>query len=104
MKNTKQINVLRIFKASKFIKEKYKEDLTKIVDNYKEKGFRDARVVSDSVYYNKGKRKIGINIKVEEGRKYYFGKIKFIGNTIYSDQALQSLLGIKKETFTMAFY
>ncbi len=96
MKNTKQINVLRIFKASKFIKEKYKEDLTKIVDNYKEKGFRDARVVSDSVYYNKEKRKIGINIKVEEGRKYYFGKIKFIGNTIYSDQALQSLLGIKK--------
>jgi outer membrane protein insertion porin family len=96
MKNTKQINRFRIFKASKFIKAKYKEDLIAIIDKYKEKGFRDARVVSDSVSYDKKDNKLAINVKVEEGHKYYFGNIKFLGNTIYSDQGLSRMLGIKK--------
>lgn len=96
MSETKQINRIRIFKSSKFIKDKYKEDLVSIVDKYKEKGFRDARVISDSVFLNKDKTRLGINIKVEEGRKYYFGNIKFIGNTVYSDRDLQRMLGINK--------
>ena len=96
MKNTKQINRLRILKASKFIDAKYKEDLTKVVDRYKEKGYRDARIVSDSVSFNKAQNNLSINITVEEGHKYYFGDIKFIGNTIYSDQGLSTMLGIKK--------
>jgi outer membrane protein insertion porin family len=96
MKNTKQINPIRIFKASKFIKDKYQEDLTSIVEKYKEKGYRDARVISDSVFLNAKKSKLAINIKVEEGRKYYFGNIKFLGNSVYSDQLLNRVLGIKK--------
>jgi outer membrane protein insertion porin family len=96
MKNTKQINPIRIFKASKFIKDKYKEDLTSIVDKYKEKGYRDARVISDSVYLNAKKNKLAINIKIEEGKKYRFGDIKFLGNSVYSDQLLSRILGIKK--------
>lgn len=96
MKNTKQINPIRIFKASKFIKDKYKEDLNSIVDKYKEKGYRDARIVQDSVFLNAKKTKLAINIKVEEGRKYHFGNIKFLGNSVYSDQLLGRILGIKK--------
>ena len=96
MKETKKVNPIRIFKASKYIKDKYKEDLVKIVDTYKEKGYRDARIISDSVSYNKQKNKLAVNIKVEEGNKYYFGKIKFIGNTVYSDEYLQRMLGISK--------
>lgn len=96
MKNTKQINPIRIFKASKYIKEKYKEDLTKIVDKYKEKGYRDARIISDSVSFTEDKKRLAIDIKVEEGRKYYFGNIKFLGNTVYPDNTLRQLLGIKK--------
>ncbi|MGV3697068.1 outer membrane protein assembly factor BamA [Flavobacterium sp.] len=96
MKNTKQINPVRIFKASKFIKDKYKEDLTSIIDKYKEKGYRDARIVSDSVFLNEKKSKLAINIKVEEGKKYRFGDIKFLGNSVYSDQLLGRVLGIKK--------
>ena len=96
MKNTKQINPIRIFKASKFIKEKYKEDLTTIIEKYKEKGYRDARVISDSVYLNAKKTKLAVNIKVEEGKKYRFGDIKFLGNSVYSDQLLSRILGIKK--------
>ena len=96
MKNTKQINPIRIFKASKFIKDKYKEDLVSIIDKYKEKGYRDARVISDSVFLNEKKTKLAINIKVEEGKKYRFGDIKFLGNSVYSDQLLSRVLGIKK--------
>lgn len=96
MKNTKRRFPLRFWKGSKYIKEKYQEDLTGIVSKYKEKGYRDARVISDSISYNKKNNTIGIKIKVEEGNKYYFGNIKFLGNTIYTDQGLQSMLGIKK--------
>jgi outer membrane protein insertion porin family len=96
MKNTKVQNPIRIFKASKFIRDKYEEDLSKIISKYKEKGYRDARIVSDSVVYNKETNKIAIGIKLEEGRKYYFGNIKFLGNSIYSDQQLSYLLGLKK--------
>lgn len=96
MKNTKQINPIRIFKASKYIKDKYKEDLTAIIDKYKEKGYRDARVITDSVFLNSKKNKLAINIKVEEGRKYHFGDIKFLGNSVYSNQLLGKILGIKK--------
>ncbi len=96
MKNTKQINPIRIFKASKFIKDKYKEDLIAVTEKYKEKGYRDARVISDSVFLNAKKTKLAINIKVEEGKKYRFGTIKFLGNSVYSDQLLTRILGIKK--------
>jgi outer membrane protein insertion porin family len=96
MKDTKQKNILRVFKASKFIPEKYKTDLEKVIAAYKEKGYRDARIIYDSVKYNKDRNMLAIKINVEEGNKYYFGNIKFLGNTVYSDQLLNRYLGIKK--------
>lgn len=96
MKDTKQKNILRVLKASKFIKEKYKTDLEKVVAAYKEKGYRDARILSDSVYFDKNKNALNIKINVEEGNKYYFGDIKFLGNTVYTDQGLSRVLGVKK--------
>ena len=96
MKDTKQKNPIRILKASKFIKDKYKADLDKVIAVYKEKGYRDARIISDSVAYNTSKKALDIKINVEEGNKYYFGDIKFLGNTIYTDQGLSQILGVKK--------
>ncbi len=99
MKNTKTkspFNPLRIFKPSKFIKSKYKEDLDNIVNKYKEKGYRDARIVSDTMTYNKEKNTLAISIDLEEGKKYYVGDIKFLGNTVYTDQLLRRILGVKK--------
>jgi len=96
MKNTKQKFIFRILKASKFIKDKYNEDLVKVIDKYKEKGYRDARIISDSVIFNKEKNLLAININIEEGRKYYFGNIKFLGNTVYPDEGLGRMLGVKK--------
>ncbi|MFV8359579.1 BamA/OMP85 family outer membrane protein [Flavobacterium sp. LS1P3] len=100
MKDTKQKNPIRILKASKFIKDKYKTDLEKVISAYKEKGYRDARIISDSVTFDKEKNALSIKINVEEGNKYYFGDIKFLGNTVYTDQGLSRVLGVKKgETY-----
>jgi len=95
MKNTKQKNPIRIFKRSKYIEEDYKEDLVSLIDKYKENGYRDARIISDSIIYLDDKN-ISLNIKLEEGEKYTFGDISFVGNTVYTDKQLSALLGINK--------
>ena len=97
MKNTKQKNFLRILKRSKYIKADYKEDLVSLIDKYKENGYRDARIISDSITYIDNKT-IALNIKVEEGEQYKFGKIDFVGNSVYTDQQLQSILRIVEGT------
>ena len=95
-KNTKQRSLLHVFKRSKYIKEKYKEDLVSVINKYKENGFRDARITSDSITYNKKSNTISIKINLEEGKKYYFGDIRYLGNSVYTDQQLGRILGIKK--------
>lgn len=99
LSNTKEkslLNPMRWFKSSKFIKEKYNTDLTNVVDKYKEKGYRDARITDESVTYNQKKNTVSIKVNVEEGKKYYFGNIRFLGNTVYKNQSLEQVLGIKK--------
>ncbi|WP_396172897.1 outer membrane protein assembly factor [Flavobacterium sp.] len=96
MKNTKVKQFGRFWKGSKFIKDKYKEDLVSIVNKYKEFGYRDARVLSDSVGFDNNSNMVTIKLNVEEGKRYYFGDIKFLGNTIYTDQGLSQVLGINK--------
>lgn len=95
MKNTKEKFPLRIFKASKFIPEDYKEDLNSIIEKYKESGYRDARIIKDSISWNEDNT-LNVDITLEEGNKYYFGDITFLGNSVYTDRDLSSILGIKK--------
>ncbi|WP_111685059.1 BamA/OMP85 family outer membrane protein [Winogradskyella tangerina] len=93
MKNTKKKNPIRILKRSKYIEEDFREDLVSVIDKYKENGYRDARIISDSIIYNNDKT-ISLDIRVEEGEKYTFGKIDFVGNTVYTDKQLANFLGI----------
>jgi outer membrane protein insertion porin family len=86
---------LRIFKSSKFIKEDYEEDKKNLIDKYNSQGFRDARIIKDSISMNPDNT-INIQIWVEEGPKYYFRNITWIGNTKYSDYILNRILKIKK--------
>lgn len=95
MKNTKKKNPIRFIKRSKYVEEDYKEDLVSLIDTYKENGYRDARVLSDSIIINSDKT-ISLNINLEEGEKYTFGDIAFIGNTVYTNQFLSRILRIKK--------
>ena len=93
-KNTKPKFFGRFWKKSKFIEDDYSEDLSTLIDYYKEKGYRDARVVSDTV--TSKNNEIDVQVKVVEGSKYYFGDINFLGNSVYSDRDLARLLGIDK--------
>ncbi|MGB6268626.1 MAG: POTRA domain-containing protein, partial [Olleya sp.] len=95
MKNTKKINPIRILKRSKFIEADYKEDLSSLIDKYKEIGYRDARVISDSLIINDDKT-VSLKIEVEEGEKYTYGDVTFIGNTVYSDEVLKRQLRVEK--------
>jgi len=95
LKNTKKKKLYRFWKKSKYIEDDYKEDLGKLVDKYASNGYRDARVISDTVIVVNEKN-IDVKIKVEEGNKYYFGDINFVGNTVYYDDFLQRVLGIQK--------
>nr|WP_245977285.1 outer membrane protein assembly factor BamA [Ichthyenterobacterium magnum] len=95
MKNTKQKNPIRILKRSKYIRNDFKEDLVSIIDKYKENGYRDARIISDTII-KKDDKTITLNINLEEGEQYKFGKITFVGNSVYTDQQLHSVLRIKE--------
>ena len=83
----------RFWKRSKYIAADYDEDIKELLDFYKEKGYRDARIVSDSIIVDDNK--IDVVIKLQEGDKYYFGDVDFIGNSVYSDAQLRRVLGIK---------
>jgi outer membrane protein insertion porin family len=95
MKNTKRKFPMRFWKRSKYTSDGFAEDKASIIKKYKTNGFRDARILSDTLFV-KDEKKIALSIKVEEGRKYYFGNIDFIGNSKYTNGQLRQLLGIKK--------
>jgi outer membrane protein insertion porin family len=91
----------KLFSSAKFNDKKYIEDKNKILDFYNSQGFRDAVIVADTQYYN-NKGDMNIAIKLQEGRKYYFGNTTWRGNTKYSDSLLNAFLGIQKgETYNV---
>ena len=95
MKNTKEKMFGRFWKGSKYIEDKFEEDLQSVLNKFSEKGHRDARILSDSISFNDDNT-IDLYISLEEGRKYYFGGISYLGNVAYSDAKLNSLLRINK--------
>lgn len=84
-----------IFAGSKFNPKKFEEDKNSILGYYNSQGYRDAQIEDDTTY-TVSNGNLNIELKVKEGRKYYFGDIKWRGNTKYSDSLLTLLLGIKK--------
>jgi outer membrane protein insertion porin family len=85
----------KLFSGAKFNDKKFQEDKEKIIDFYNNLGYRDARVIKDTVYPNKGNN-LAVEVMVNEGRQYYFGNMTFRGNTKFSDSILNVLMGIKK--------
>ena len=95
LKKTKKRFPLRFWKKSKLLEDEYAEDKQNLLDFFKEKGYRDARILKDSMRMNDDNT-LSIDFKIEEGNRYYFGDINFLGNSIYSDFQLAQILGIKK--------
>lgn len=95
LKNTKQKLIGRFWKGSKYIEADFKEDLESLITYYSENGYRDARVLDYTISNNEDES-LNIDLVVEEGKKYIFGNINFLGNSKYSDYQLQRILRIEK--------
>ena len=92
-KTNENNNIFNIFKQKKFVESDYEDDKNRILEKYNELGYRDAKIVSDSVVkYNDDR--VDVYLNVEEGKKYYISDISWVGNTIYSTDVLQQLLDI----------
>lgn len=116
MKNTHDVHYFKklrfwtpgFWKASKYQEAKFAEDLDEIINYYNEQGYRDARIVMDTVYLvpqdqlalsakKKARQdRLKVRIKVHEGHKFYFRNISFSGNTIYRSEDLARHLRIEK--------
>ena len=94
MKKTKSNKLYNLFRSKKFDPKEYPNDKKLLLTAFNEAGYRDARIVKDSIYEVEPGR-LGIDITVEEGDKYYFRDISWTGNSVYSSEFLDSRLNIK---------
>ncbi len=86
--------LLNLFKQKKFVRTDYADDLNRIIAKYNEKGYRDARIVADSVVQYSDNR-VDVYIDVDEGRQYFIKDIDWVGNTLYANDQLDMALGMK---------
>ena len=95
-KQMKETNEKRkLFKSSKFQPELFEDDKDALIAYYNTLGYRDARVLDDSVYRDEDGELV-IDIRVNEGNQYYFRDITWKGNSIYDDETLARVLAITK--------
>ena len=86
-------NLLNLFKQKKFVTSDYNDDKKRIIDKYNELGYRDARIIHDSVaQYDKDE--VDVYLNIDEGNKYYISDITWSGNTVYPTETLNQVLGI----------
>ena len=95
MKKTKAKKLMNILSSKKFLGDKYAEDKINLIKKYNENGYRDATILKDSITKLANNR-VRLDIWVEEGHKYFFRDIKWVGNTVYPSEYLSAKLGIKK--------
>ncbi len=95
MKETHAATWYNFFKSKKFKEKEYQTDRKTVLDAFNEAGYRDARLVRDSVYLIDDKH-INIDMDFDQGKKYYFRNITWTGNSVYPSEVLNNILQIKK--------
>jgi outer membrane protein insertion porin family len=94
-KETKRKRWWNPFNSAKFDEDNYQKDLKSLIAKYNEKGFRDAKIIRDTIYRSESNR-MNIDIYIDEGHRYFFRNISWVGNSKYSSKELSNTLGIKK--------
>ena len=95
MKKTNEKGSLRkLFSQKKFVPSDFESDKQLILDKYNELGYRDARIIADSVV-NYDEKTVDVYLNVEEGKQYHISDIKWVGNTLYNSDFLGDVLGMK---------
>ncbi|MBR3064455.1 MAG: BamA/TamA family outer membrane protein [Bacteroidales bacterium] len=96
MKKTKDAKWYNLFSSKKFQEKEYISDKEKLLEVFNEAGYRDAKIVSDSLYRDPKDGRLGIHFKIDKGHKYYFRNITWTGNSEYTEEALNNVLRIKR--------
>ena len=86
---------INIFRGAKLNDEEYAEDKNLLLDFYNSKGYRNANIIRDSIYDISSNR-IGINIDLSEGNKYFIRNVSWVGNSVYETEQLQNMFAVKK--------
>ena len=92
-KKTHQKRIL-FFQNRKLLPEEYDADKELLLDFYNSRGYRNATILSDSIYYIDDAT-LGIDIKVSEGNKYYIRNINWVGNSVYTTEQLSQMFGVQ---------
>lgn len=95
MKKTKDARFINFFSSKKFNESEYENDKRSLISAFNEAGYRDARILKDTMYYIEPGR-LQIDFDIEEGKKYFFRDITWTGNSVYSSDVLNDILQIKK--------
>ena len=95
MKKTRDKRLMNFFSSKKFNEAEYENDKRSLISAFNEAGYRDARIVKDTMYYVEPGR-VQIDFDIEEGQQYYFRDITWTGNSVYNSEALNSILKINK--------
>ena len=95
MKKTKDMRILNFFSSKKFNEKEYDNDKRGLISAFNEAGYRDARILKDTIYYIEPNR-LQIDFDIDEGKQYYFRNITWTGNSVYSTDDLNSILMINK--------
>ena len=95
MKKTRDARLQNFFSSKKFQEKEYENDKRSLLTAFNEAGFRDARIVKDTMYYVEP-NKLQIDFEIDEGKKYYFRDITWTGNSIYDSENLNKVLKINK--------
>ncbi len=95
MKKTRDARLMNFFSSKKFNESEYDKDKRSLISAFNEAGFRDARIVKDTMYYIEPGR-LQIDFDIDEGKQYYFRDITWTGNSVYASETLNDVLKIKK--------
>ena len=95
MKKTRDARLMNFFSSKKFNETEYINDKKALISVFNEAGYRDARIVKDTMYYVEPGR-LQIDFEIDEGKQYYFRDITWTGNSVFASQTLNSLLMIEK--------
>ena len=97
MKKTNDNNIVNIFRTKKFVEKEFENDKKLIIEKYNEIGYRDAQIIADSIVQSPvDSTRVDVYLTIDEGGKYVFGDISWVGNTVYPYDYLDAVLGIKK--------
>ena len=94
MKKTNDNHITNFFRAKKFVEEEYENDKVALIEKYNEIGYRDAHISTDSIVPTP-EGKVNVYMTIDEGKKYYFRDINWVGNTIYPYEYLNAVLKIE---------